>query len=149
MPKPQDTFLRQRSVDKTKNAAEASKRVVSSSKEKERQEFYSRLGRASESHLEARHKAMTKLAGDLKRNEPLSKDAKVRKAVAEVVEEVEKFFEKVKDYKELDAALREPMGPLLQASRTLASEGATLALVIAICKVIEVLVRLRRSKSRH
>jgi hypothetical protein len=143
MPKPQGTYLRIKADEKNASNAANTKKTVASSADQGLTRFLANLDKTSGSQLSAWHKEMGALASAIKKSEPLAKEDKVRKAVSEVLGEVQKLLTQVKDFKALDSALQLPATAVIRAPQNLGSAGAELALVIAIVKVLEVLVRLR------
>jgi hypothetical protein len=149
MPKPQGTYLRTQAGPRTAAHAADAKKAVAASRADAEARFHAALAKTSESQLKAWHRAMTALVSAIKKSEPLSKDDKVRKAVAGVLGQVRKILTEAKDLKTLEATLQQPATAVIQAPRDLGPAGAELALVIAIVKVLEVLVRLRGRRPAH
>jgi predicted DNA-binding protein (UPF0251 family) len=146
MPKPQGTFLRVQDQEKTRLKAVEAKRAVGLSRQQGLSEFYEALNRMAERDLDSLYRSMASLASDIAKNEPLSQEDKVRKKVSEVLVEVRKVIEKAKDYKQLEGRLQVPVHSVVRAPLNLDSGGAELALVVALCQVLEVLVRIRKRK---
>jgi hypothetical protein len=107
-------------------------------------EFYEALDRVPEQELDSWRRSMAAMAKDIEKNEPLSKDGKVRKRVSEVLKEVRTILERAKDYKQLEGRLQVPVQPVIRAPLDLGPVGAELALVAALCQVLEVFVRIRK-----
>ena len=147
MPKPQGTYLRIQSRDKTAFVAAESKKNLSLSKQQDLSELEAALNQVAERDLNSWYRSMSALVDDIKNNEMLSKDEKVRNGVSKVAGEVRKFFENVKDLKQVEGRLQVPVYPVMRAPPELGAAGAELAFVIALCQVLEVLVRLKRKSS--
>jgi hypothetical protein len=145
MPKPQGTYIRIKADEKIASQAVEAKKAVATSADKDRARFLDLLDKTSGADLSAWHKAMGALAAAIKKNEPLAKEDKVRKAVSDVLGEVRKLLTEVKDFKALDSALQQPATAVIRAPQNLGMAGAELALVIALVKVLEILVRIRTS----
>ena len=146
MPMPPGTYLKVKAGEKIKAGAVEAKKTVAEAKAAQHAPFYDALDRVAESKLAAWHKEMNALVDAIKKNAPLSKEDKVRKAVSDVLGEVKKILVKAKDLKALDATLQRPSEVVVRAPSNLGS-GAELTLVIALVQVLSVLVRLRKSKS--
>ena len=146
MNKPQGTYLQVKAQDRTKAAATSAKATVAVSKAAQETDFYAALDKVAASQLEGWHKSMAALRDAIRKNEALSKEDKTRKAVSAVIGEVRKVLVKVKDVKTLEASLQRPATAVLRAPSSLGTAGAELMLVIALCQVLEVLVRLRKGK---
>lgn len=149
MPKPQGTFLRSQANAKSAATADKDKKAVATSKEKEREKFYELLDRISESRLKTWQRDMTKLLSAIKKSEPISKEDKVRRAVSDVIGEVRKILTNVKDHRALEATLQRPAETVVRAPTNLGAGGAELALMIALCQVLEILVKIRGNKSKR
>lgn len=149
MPMPPGTYLKVKAGDKTKANAVDAKKAVAVAKASQNAQFFEALVKTSESRLAAWHKDMNALAAAIKKNEPLSREDKVRKAVSDVLGEVKKMLTKVKEYQTLDASLKQSADKVIRAPSGLGGAGAELALVIALVQVLSVLVRLRTDKSRR
>jgi len=143
---PPGTYLKLKTAGKTKGSAVDAKKTVALAKAGEKSQFFDALERTPESRLAAWQKDMNALAGAIKKNEPLSRDAKVRKAVSDVLGEIKKILEKAKDIQTLDASLKRPSEVIIRAPSSLGNAGAELTLVIALVQVLSVLVRLRKGK---
>ena len=87
---------------------------------------------------------MADLSDQMKKNELLSKDEKVRKKVSEILGQVRKVIEQAKDYKQLEGRLQAPVYPVVRAPLNLGAAGAGLALVVALCQILEGLLRIRK-----
>jgi hypothetical protein len=146
MPKPQGTFLRVQGQEKTRLEAVEAKKAVGLSRQQDLGAFHEALNRVAEHDLDSWYRSMASLASDIAKNEPLSQDEKVRKKVSEVLGEVRKVIEKAKNYKQLEGRLQVPVHSVVRAPLGLGSGGAELALVVALCQVLEVLVRIRKRK---
>ena len=149
MPMPPGTYLKIKAGDKTKAAAADAKQTVASANSTDRSRFFEALDRISQLRLTAWQKEMNSLATAIKKNEPLSREDKVRKAVSDVLGEVKKILIKTKDLQALDASLKRPSEVVIRAPSGLGTAGTELTLVIALLQVLSVLVRLRKDKSRR
>lgn len=149
MPKPQATYLRTQAGQKNAGAARDAKKAVATSKAEEEARFYAALEKTSQGKLKAWHQAMGALVAAIKKNELLSKEDKVRKAVADVLGEVKKILTEAKNLKTLEASLQQPATAVIRAQNKLGSAGVELALVIAIVEVLAILVRMRGKRSTH
>jgi hypothetical protein len=143
---PQGTYLQTRGQSKTSHQALHSKAKVSEAKRSDLEDFYSAVSRLSSAKVDAQHRYMARLVDDLKKDEILSKDDKIRKRVSEVLGEVRKVLETAKDYKQLEGRLQLPVYPVMQAPPSLNSSEFGIGLAIALCQVLEVFVRLLRSQ---
>lgn len=146
MPKPPGTYLKVKAGEKIKAGAADAKKTVAVAKAAEHAQFYESLDRVAESKLTIWQKEMNALVDAIKKNAPLSKEDKVRKAVSDVLGEVKKLLAKAKDLKALDASLQQPSHVVIRAPSNLGS-GAELTIVIALVQVLSVLVRLRKNKT--
>jgi len=149
MPKPQGTYLRTQAGSRAAAHAADAKKAVAVSEADAETRFYAALEKTSESQLRAWHRAMTALVSAIRKSEPLSKEDKVRKAVAGVLGEVRKILVEARNLKTLEATLQQPATAVIRAPRDLGPAGAELALVIAVGKVLEALVRLRGRRAAH
>ncbi len=144
MPKPHGTYVRIQHQEKTRQKAEESKRTVNLSRNRDLAEFHKALRRVAIRDLNSWYKDMKALATDIKKNRVISKDDKVRKRVSEVLGEVRKVLEKVKDYKQLEGQLEAPARLVIKPPVTVGLAGVELGLIIALTQVLEILVRLRK-----
>lgn len=144
MPKPPGTYLRVQQQERARLQATEAKRTVGLSRQHDMGEFYEALDRVPEQELDSWRRSMAAMAKDIEKNEPLSKDGKVRKRVSEVLKEVRTILERAKDYKQLEGRLQVPVQPVIRAPLDLGPVGAELALVAALCQVLEVFVRIRK-----
>jgi hypothetical protein len=149
MPKPQGTHLRIQTGQNNAAHASDAKKLAATSKADEEARFFQALEKTSETQLKAWHKAMVNLVTVIKKNEPMSKEDKVRKAVAGVLGEVKKVLTQAKNLKTLEARLQQPATTVIRAPNTLGPAGAELALVIAIVEVLAILARLRGKRPTH
>jgi hypothetical protein len=144
MPKPHGTYLGVQRRERVRLQAAEAKRTVGLSRQRDMSEFYEALDRAAEQDLDSWRRSMAALATDIEKNEPLSKEDKVRKRVSQVLGEVRKILEKSKDHKQLEGRLQVPVQHVIRAPLDLGPVGAELALVAALCQVLEVFVRIRK-----
>lgn len=147
MTKPQGTYLKIQATQRSAGAAADAKTAVASSRDKERAKFFQLLGRMEQSRLSRWHREMKVLAEAIRKNRPLSKDDKTRKAVSDVLGEVLRLLVQVKDYRALESTLQLPATAVMRAPRDLGLAGAELTLVIALVQVLAIFVRLRGDKS--
>jgi hypothetical protein len=122
MPMPPGSYLKVKAGEKIKAGAAQSKQVVAVAKASERSQFFEALDRVAESKLTAWHKEMNALVDAIKKNAPLSKEDKVRKAVSDVLGEVKKLLVKAKDLKD-QPLIRLP--PRRRPRETLATAAGT------------------------
>ena len=146
MPKPQGTYLRVQATGRNAIVASQAKGTVALAKGRERERFFDALHRISEGRLKSWHRSMRDLAVAIKKGDPLSKEDKVRKAVADILGEVKKVLVQVKDFKALEATLQQPAEMVIRAPKPTGTAGAELALVIALVQVLGLLVRWRSEK---
>lgn len=145
MPKPQGTYLRiQQNVRSRHDAADA-KQTTSQARAQDLDEFYKALDRVPDRDLDGWYRSMGALIDKLKKGKPLTKEDEDRETVSKAIEQVRKVVENVKDLRQLEGRLNVPLEPVLRAP-TSGVGGLELTLVIAVCQVLEVLVRLRRRK---
>jgi hypothetical protein len=145
MPKPQGTYIQIRRAGRASHAADESRKTTAVARQDRLRTFHEALARASERQLDADARFMAALVDDLKKGEPTAKSDKTRKKVAEVLESLRGMLERAEDYKQLEGRLQAPVYPVMAAPADLGVEGAGLALAIAICQILEALVRIRKA----
>lgn len=146
MPKPLGTYLSIQRQQRIRLAAAESKRVVNLAKKRDLTEFHQAVDALSEDELDAWHRTMSAYASEISKDGALAKEDKVRKAVKEVLGEVRGILEKAQDYQQLEAKLRVPIKPIIQKPLDLGPGGVDLALVVALIRVLEWLVMIRKRK---
>ncbi|MHB8814184.1 MAG: hypothetical protein ACYDAE_13045 [Steroidobacteraceae bacterium] len=140
----QHAYMRTRNQEKVRSQATRSRATVAISRQNDLRDFYDEVARLSETDLDKSNRKMASLADKLRNNEPLSKDGEVKKAVAEVLEQVRGVVEEAHDYKQLVGRLQLPVYAVIREPPGLGPEGATLALVIALLQCTECFLKLRR-----
>jgi hypothetical protein len=83
---------------------------------------------------------------DKLKNKTLSKEDENLELISKGIREVRKVIENVKDIRQLEGRLSVPLQPILNAPTNLGTASSYLALAIALCQALEVLVRLRKRK---
>ncbi len=146
MPKPHGTYLRVQRQERTRLAALEAKKTVSVSRQQDLTEFYKALDKVAEDDLDGWHRSMSALAVEISKNGALSKEDKIRKKVSKVLGEVRKLLEKFQNYKQLEGTMRVPVDSVMRPPLDLGPVGAELALVVALVKVLEFLVLIRKRK---
>ena len=143
MSKPQATYLRSRTQDRTNFQAVRTKKHVALSNQRDLRAFYARLDRRSEEELDDWHRSMAALADNVSRGEILSKSEKTKKRLADVFGAIRSDLEDVKDYRQLHASLQAPARLVITTPVT----GVDmLALAIALTKLAEGFLKLRRRR---
>lgn len=145
MPKPQGTYLKIQQHDKAQQSAKDDKITAKNAQERDLAKFYKALDRVSESQLKSWQRDMADLSNRLKKDGAMAEDDKTRKKVSEVLKEVRKILEQVKDYRQLEASLQQPAKEVIKA-RSQPAGPDLLIVVIALFHVLEVLVRTANRK---
>lgn len=148
MPKPHGTYLRISAQDKVRHVARQAKATTAVGRRSRLAGFYEAVARASERDFDDWYRWMSSLVDDLKKGEPTAQSDKTRKKVSEVVGEVRSILEKAEDYRQLEGRLQLPVYPVLRAPPNFAASGLDLGLMIAVCQILECIVRIRRRGDR-
>ncbi len=146
MPKPQAVYLRIKAKDKSAAAAAGAKESVASASDDGRERFYKALDRVAQGDLKTWHKSMQDLARTVESGEPVAEADKVRKTYAKAIKQVRKILTEAKDFKELRSSMQRPATAVIRAPNQLPAAGIELALVIAVCQILKILVVWRRRK---
>ena len=143
MPKPPGTYRRVRQMDAIRARARTSRAVVATARSEALLAFSRAVDRVSVDELESWHRFVVDLRGRIERGETMSADDRERRIVSEVIGEVRAMLEKVQDYRQVESVLQAPVRPVIRAPST----GTTaLPTIIALCAVLEALVRVVRSR---
>jgi len=148
MPKPPGTYRHRRMVDKVRIQADRSKRTVTVARQNDFLEFSKAVDKVAEDELQSWHRFMNDLRKRLESGEPMSASDQNRRKVAEIIGEVRSMFESVQDLQKIESTLAAPVRPVIRAP---ANPPIDLSIVIALCLLLEVLVRVvgrKRVKSK-
>ena len=138
MPKPPGTYRHIRKMGRIRARARADRVTVATARNADLVEFSRAVEKVDIEELESWHRFMVELRDGIERGESMSTGDRRRRQVGEIVREIRGMFEKVQDYRMIESALQAPVRPIIRAPST-----ATTALptIIALCALLEVLVR--------
>lgn len=143
MAKPQGTYLRMQKQASHAHHAERSRRVWGLRQTPDMDRFFAALAAQSQEALDASYRAMASMVDKLKKGEPLAEKDQRRALYADALEQVRSVCEQQVDLKKLEGRLQVPIHDVIRAPQALPASGIELGLIIALCQVLEVLVRLR------
>ena len=145
MPKPPGTYRRVRQMDSIRARSRASKATVAIARKESRLEFSRAVERVSIEELESWRRFVVDLRGRIERGETMSADDRKRRYLGEIIGEIRTMFEKVQDYRQVEAALQAPVRPVI---RTPSAGTTALPTIIALCALLEALVRVVRRRKK-
>lgn len=148
MPKPHGTFLRTQSKDAVSQAAKDDKKKLSTADDKRRQEFYKALDKHSASELTSWLKQFQKLKERLAKQQRAAQtdDDEDLKVEVRIVRHLKEILSKAKDSSEFTAVMGRDANTVIRANPSNLPGTWDLALVIAVLSILEVILRMRKSK---
>jgi hypothetical protein len=152
MPKPQGTYLRVQSIDRIRYRAEESNKTLNHGLDDGMSRYYDALKRVSDEEIDAWHRDIAAIIDDIKNNEAVSREDKIRKRVSKVFGEVRKILEQATDVKKLQGEIQANHKPIISAPAHFEADPsiAILGLCIAMLHVLEVWIRVRgKTPTRH
>jgi len=144
MAKPQNTYRRAMRRDRIRHVAVESKKKVQVSRKQDLTEFHKELSWINDDELDDQHRAMAVLANKLRNNEPLSEDDEVSKNLSKLVGQLRKVLVKVQDRQQFSTQVRASIDTIIHAPINPGSTGVELVLVIALLRVLEFMIFVRR-----
>jgi uncharacterized protein (UPF0335 family) len=144
MPKPHGTFIASRIRDRIRSRAPVVKQQASVRRSAQNQAFRDAVHARSVEEFDEWHRNMVALVDRLKRGEPLDRDERIREQISEVLGQVREILEEAQELKSLQVKMRTPLEPVLRRPSEASGAGFDLAVIIALVRILEVLVRIRR-----